>query len=76
MLLLLITCRIYLSDGVKTTIVGMSFTIFNFNFINFGNYEIFNAFFNLLSFTQALQSLDEIGISSGNTLINIPKKTN
>ena len=73
MLLILMISGVYLSDGVKVTIVGMNFTMLNFNFIKLENLNFFKYLFDIFSFAQQYQNLDEIGISSGNTFINIFK---
>ena len=73
LLLLILISGVYLSDGVKVTITGMGFSMCNFDFLKLENINIIGDIFNYLSFDQTNQSLNEIGIKSGNAFINISK---
>ena len=51
----------------------MGFSMCNFDFLKLENINIIGDIFNYLSFDQTNQSLNEIGIKSGNAFINISK---
>ena len=73
LLLLLLWTGAYISDEVSSFIKGMSFTMLNFSFLKLENISFLKESLNYLSFPQNNLNLDNIGLSSGNTFINIYK---
>ena len=73
MLLLIIISGVYLSDGVKATITGMGYSMLNFDFLQFERIDMFGKFINFITFDQTNESLTEIGITSGNSFVNVFK---
>ena len=73
LLLLLLWTGAYISDEVSSFIKGMSFTMLNFSFLKLENISFLKQPLNYLSFPQDNISLDNIGLKTGNTFINIYK---
>ena len=73
LLLLIIISGVYLSDGVKATITGMGYSMLNFDFLKFERVDMFGNFINFITFDQTNESLTEIGITSGNSFVNVFK---
>ena len=71
MLLLLPLTGAYISDQVLSSITGMSITLFNFDFIKLDKYyEFINSFYEYFAIAQSNASLSQIGINSGNVILN------
>ena len=71
MLLLLPLTGAYISDQVLSTITGMSITLFKFDFIKLDKYfEFIYSFYEYLAIGQSNASLSQIGINSGNVILN------
>ena len=71
MLLLLPLTGAYISDQVLSTITGMSITLFKFDFIKLDKYfEFIYSFYEYLAISQSNASLSQIGINSGNVILN------
>ena len=70
MLLLLPLTGAYISDQVLFTITGMSMALFSFDFLKLEKISIFYYLFDFLKIIQLNKNLTEIGINSGNTIIN------
>ena len=70
MLLLLPLAGSYLSNEVLYTITGMSMTLLNFSFLRLEKINVISYLFEYLSIDQLNNNLLEIGIMSGNSLIN------
>ena len=73
LLLLLPLTGAYISDQVLFTITGMSMALFSFDFLKLEKIPTFNYLFDFLSIIQVNKNLEEIGIKSGNSLINLSK---
>ena len=69
----LIVSGVYLSDGVFSVITGMSFGMFDFNFIKIEKIKIFEIIYKCLAFEQPNTLLNNIGITSGSTFMNMLK---
>ena len=69
----LIVSGVYLSDGVFSIITGMSFALFDFDFIKIEKIKIFEIIYESLAFEQPNTLLNNIGITSGSTFINMLK---
>ena len=63
----------YVTDRVFKLIVGMSFTLLNFDFIKIEKVKLFEEIYQNLSFDQANDMLSNIEITSGSTYINMSK---
>ena len=62
LLYILLVSGAYISDGVFNLITGMSFALFNFNFINIKEINAFNFIYLWLSFEQTNVNLNKIGL--------------
>ena len=69
----LIVSGVFLSDGVFNTITGMSFALFDFDFIKIEKIKIFEIIYEYLAFEQPNTLLNNIGITSGSTFMNMLK---
>ena len=69
----LIASGVYLSDGVFNIIKGMSFGMFDFDFIKIERIKIFEIIYESLAFEQPNTLLNNIGIKSGSTFMNMFK---
>lgn len=61
----------YIPKYVSDYLVGLKIALFSFSFMNVRNIESVDKFLNWLDFSQPNKNLDDIGISSGSTLVNI-----
>ena len=61
LLYILLASGVYVSDGVFNLIIGMSFALFDFNFINIKEIKTLNFIYSYLSIQQVNASLNKIG---------------
>ena len=62
LLYILLVSGVYVSDGAFNLIIGMSFALFDFNFINIKEIKALSFIYSYLSFQQANASLNKIGL--------------
>lgn len=70
MLLLLLLTRAFIPDKIREYLLGMDFTLMNFNFIPLNEVPMISIPYNWIEYEQYDTNLQDIGVENGSTAAN------